>query len=57
MNLTKGFFELAYFITLVSIKATIGLAKRLAVTDPLLLRSVLLIFTVKSRHDIFFYYI
>ena len=39
------------------IKATIGLAEHLAVTDPLLMRSVLLIFTIESRHNAFFRYI
>ena len=57
MNSTKGFFELAHLITSVNIGATIGLAERLAVTDPLLLRSVSSILTVESRHDAFFRYI
>ena len=57
MNSTKGFFELTHLIILVSIGATIGLAKQFAVTDPLLLRLVLLILTVESRHNIFFRYI
>jgi hypothetical protein len=57
INSTKGFFELAHLITSVSIRATIRLAERLAVTNPLLLRSVSSILTVESRYDTFFCYI
>ncbi|KAH8653981.1 ferritin-like domain-containing protein [Tricladium varicosporioides] len=54
VNSTKEFFELANIITSVGIGATIGLAERLAVTDPLLIQSVSSILTVESRHDAFF---
>ena len=57
INSTQGFFKLAHLITSVGIGATIGLAERLAVTDPLLVRSVSSILTIKSRHDTFFRYI
>ncbi len=39
------------------IGATIGLAERLAVTDPLLVKSVSSILAVESRHDAFFRHI
>jgi hypothetical protein len=51
---TKRFFELADVITSVGIGATIGLTERLAVTDPVLVRTVSSILTVESRHDAFF---
>ncbi|OCK95172.1 uncharacterized protein K441DRAFT_557657, partial [Cenococcum geophilum 1.58] len=57
INSTKGFFGLAHLITSVSIGATIRLTKRLAVTNPLLLRSVLSILTIKSHHNAFFCHI
>ncbi|KAI9855635.1 MAG: hypothetical protein M1813_009681 [Trichoglossum hirsutum] len=57
VNSTKGFFELANAITSVGIGATIGFAEHLAVTDPLLLRSISSILTVESRHDAFFRHI
>src|SRR6266536_5614466 len=57
MNSTKEFFELAHIITSMGIDATIGLAERLVVTDPLLIRSVSSIFTIKARHDVFFRHI
>ena len=39
------------------IGATIGLAEHLAVTDPLLIKSISSILTVESRHDAFFRHI
>jgi hypothetical protein len=57
INSTKGFFELANIITSVGIGATIGLAEHLAVTDPLLIKSISSILTVESRHDAFFHHI
>jgi hypothetical protein len=41
----------------VGIGAIIGLAERLIVIDPLLVKLVLLILVVKSCHDVFFWYI
>jgi len=41
----------------VGIGATIGLVERLAVTDPLLVKSVSSIIAVESRHDAFFRHI
>jgi hypothetical protein len=57
VNSTQEFFELADIITSVGIGATIGLADRLAVTDPELINSVSSILTVESRHDAFFRHI
>jgi hypothetical protein len=51
---TEEFFEIANIITSVGTGATIGLAKGLAVTDPLLIPSVSSILTAKARHDAFF---
>jgi len=53
----QEFFELADIITSVGIGATIGLADRLAVTDPQLINSVSSILTVEARHDAFFRHI
>lgn len=39
------------------IGATISLAERLIVTDPLLVKSILSILVVESRHDVFFQHI
>jgi hypothetical protein len=57
VNCTEQFFELADIITSVGIGAAIGLADRLAVTDPLLVKSVSSILAVESRHDAFFRHI
>ncbi|KAF4624709.1 hypothetical protein G7Y89_g13460 [Cudoniella acicularis] len=57
VNSTEQFFELADIITSVGIGATIGLAKRLAFTDPLLIKPVASILAVESRHDAFFRHI
>lgn len=57
VNSIEQFFKLADIITLVGIGATISLAKRLAVIDPLLVKSVSLILAVKSRHNAFFRHI
>jgi hypothetical protein len=54
VNYIKQFFELADIITLMGISAAIGLADRLAITDPLLVKSVSSILAVKSRHNAFF---
>ncbi|KAF2176533.1 hypothetical protein K469DRAFT_606843 [Zopfia rhizophila CBS 207.26] len=54
VNKTEEFFELAHTITSVGIGATIGLNERLAITDPLLAKSISSILTVESRHDAFF---
>ena len=54
MNTTEEFFDLAHTITSVGIGATIGLNERLAITDPLLVKSISSILTVESRHDAFF---
>ncbi|KAF8856257.1 hypothetical protein BDZ45DRAFT_545157, partial [Acephala macrosclerotiorum] len=54
VNSTDEFFDLADIITSVGIGAIIGLAEHLAVTDPLLLKSVSSILTVESRQDAFF---
>ncbi|KAH8650364.1 ferritin-like domain-containing protein [Tricladium varicosporioides] len=57
VNSTPGFFELADIITSIGIGSTIGLAERLAITDPLLIQSVSSILTVESRHNAFFRHI
>ncbi|KAI9772443.1 MAG: hypothetical protein M1840_000646 [Geoglossum simile] len=57
VNSTKEFFDLAHIITSVGIGAAIGLAERIAVTDPLLIKSVSSVLTVESRHDAFFRHI
>jgi hypothetical protein len=57
VNSTREFFELADIITSVGIGATIGLADRLAVTDPELINVISSILTVESRHDAFFRHI
>lgn len=57
MDKTEEFFELAHTITSVGIGATIGLNERLAITDPLLVKSVSSILTVESRHNGFFRHI
>ena len=57
VNSIKQFFKLANIITLISIGATISLAKRLAFTNPLLVKSVALILVIKSRYNAFFQYI
>ncbi|KAF2788131.1 hypothetical protein K505DRAFT_353408 [Melanomma pulvis-pyrius CBS 109.77] len=57
VNTTEEFFELAHTITSVGIGATIGLNERLAITDPLLVKSISSILTVESRHDAFFRHI
>jgi hypothetical protein len=54
---TEEFFDLAHTITSVGIGATIGLNERLAITDPLLVKSISSILTVESRHDAFFRHI
>lgn len=54
MDGIEEFFELAHIITSVGIGATIGLNERLAITDPLLVKSISSILTVESRHDAFF---
>jgi hypothetical protein len=51
---TKRFLELADVITSVGIGAIIGLTERLAVMDPVLVRTVSSTLTVESRHDAFF---
>ncbi|KAK7177650.1 hypothetical protein PSPO01_16302 [Paraphaeosphaeria sporulosa] len=40
VNTTEDFFELAHTITSVGFGATIGLNERLAITDPLLVKSI-----------------
>ncbi|KAI9770971.1 MAG: hypothetical protein M1840_002675 [Geoglossum simile] len=57
INSTKEFFNLAHIITSVGIGATIGLAERLAVTDPLLIKSISSVLTIESRRDAFFRHI
>jgi hypothetical protein len=57
VNEIEEFFELAHTITSVGIGATIGLNERLAITDPLLVKSISSILTVESRHDAFFRHI
>lgn len=52
-NLTE-FLRYGELITSVGIGAVIGLADRLAASDPLLIKSVASIVTVESRHDAFF---
>jgi hypothetical protein len=54
MNSTRDFFDLAHLITSIGISATIGITERLALTDPMLMRSTSSILTVESRHDAFF---
>jgi hypothetical protein len=54
---TIGFFELAHVITSFGIGATIGLTERLAIMDPVLVRTVSSLLTVESRHDAFFRWI
>ncbi|KAH8586636.1 hypothetical protein B0O99DRAFT_656749 [Bisporella sp. PMI_857] len=54
VNSTKEFFEIANTITSVGIGATIGLAKSLAITNLLLIQSVLSILTVEARYNAFF---
>jgi hypothetical protein len=48
------FIKLIDIITFIGISATIRLTKRLAFTDPILVKSVLLILTIESRYNIFF---
>jgi hypothetical protein len=49
-----SFLHHGELITSVGIGAIIGLADRIAITDPLLVRSASSIMTVESRHDAFF---
>ena len=53
MNSTGEFFDLAHLIMSTNIGATIGITERLAVTDPMLIRSASSILTVEARHDTF----
>jgi hypothetical protein len=50
----SDFFNLTYLIASINISINIKITKRLALTGLILIRSVSLILTVKSRHDTFF---
>lgn len=50
----KEFFEVANLISSVGISTTIGLAQRLALSDPSVARLISSILSVESRHNAFF---